>query len=174
VVVSLSATGTNGFSSQIGIQLNGVPPGVSVSPASITLVPGTPQQITFTAAASAASATATVTFTGTAGSLSHSTPLSLSVIAAPPPDFSLSVTPATPILDAGDSISVSLSATAINGFDAQISVLVTGMPAGVTASPSSFRLAAGTPQPITFSAASNTASASNDEVVAEMCVGGKL
>jgi WD40 repeat protein len=77
--VSLSATAIDGFSSQVSVQVTGVPAGVSVSPASITLVPGTPQQITFTAAASAATANATVTFTGTSGSLTHTAELSLAV-----------------------------------------------------------------------------------------------
>jgi len=77
--VSLSATALNGFSSQISVQVTGVPAGVSVSPTNITLVPGAPQQVTFNAAANAASASATVTFTGTAGSLTHTKGLSLAV-----------------------------------------------------------------------------------------------
>jgi hypothetical protein len=52
-----------------------------VAPTNITLVPGTPQQVTFNAAANAASASATVTFTGTAGSLRYTRGLSLAVSA---------------------------------------------------------------------------------------------
>jgi hypothetical protein len=77
--VSLSATPLNGFSSQISVQVTGAPTGVSVSPTSITLVPGTPQQVTFSASANVAYANATVTFAGTAGSLTHTAGLSLSV-----------------------------------------------------------------------------------------------
>lgn len=80
--VSLSATALNGFSSQISVHVTGVPAGVSVSPTNITLVPGTPQQVTFMAVANAASASATVTFTGTAGSLTHTKALSLAVSAS--------------------------------------------------------------------------------------------
>lgn len=79
--VSLSATAINGFSSQISVQVSGVPAGVTVSQTSITLVPGTPQQVTFTAAANAAGANVTVTFTGTSGSLTHTTGLGLTVSA---------------------------------------------------------------------------------------------
>ena len=81
VSVSLSASAVNGFSSQISVQVTGVPAGVSVSPTDITLVPSTPQQVTFTATANAASVSATVTFTGTAGSLTHTKGLSLAVSA---------------------------------------------------------------------------------------------
>ncbi len=49
-----------------------------------TLKPGTPQQVSFTAAASAPLTTATVTITGTAGTLVHSTSLSLAVTTAVP------------------------------------------------------------------------------------------
>jgi hypothetical protein len=77
--VSLSASAHGGFSSQISIQLTGVPQGISVSPTSITLVPGTPQQVMFSAPADADNATATVTFTGTSGSLTHTASLGLSV-----------------------------------------------------------------------------------------------
>jgi sugar lactone lactonase YvrE len=59
--------------------VNGLPVGVSVSPTSITLTPGTPQQISLSAAANVATATQTVTFTGTSGSLTHTTQLSLSL-----------------------------------------------------------------------------------------------
>jgi hypothetical protein len=59
--------------------VSGLPTGVSASPTSITLTPGTAQQVTFSAAANAAFATAAVSFTGSVGSRSHSASLSLSV-----------------------------------------------------------------------------------------------
>ena len=76
-IVSLSATGLDGFSSQITVQVIGLPPGVSISPTPITLVPGTPQSITISAPGGSASATQTAVFTGTAGSLSYSANLSV-------------------------------------------------------------------------------------------------
>jgi YVTN family beta-propeller protein len=154
--VSLSATAIDGFSSQISVQVTGVPAGVTVSPTSITLVPGTPQQISFSAAANAADANATVTFTGTSGSLTHTTTLSLSVTA---PDFSLAVSPTSQSVNAGGSASVSLSATALGGFSSQISVQVTGVPAGVSVSPTNITLVPGTPQQITLTAAASAPTA---------------
>jgi hypothetical protein len=61
--ISLSATAIDGFSSQISVQVGGLPSGVSFSPTSITLMPGTPQQVMLTAAADAASSSATLLFT---------------------------------------------------------------------------------------------------------------
>jgi hypothetical protein len=153
--VSLSATALSGFSSQVSVQVTGLPTGVSVSPSTIALAPGTPQQVTFTAATSATNSSGTVTFTGTAGSSTHTTALSLTVTA---PDFSLAVNPTSQSVNAGGSASVSLSATALNGFASQISVQTAGVPAGISVLPSSSTLVPGTPQQITFTAAANVAS----------------
>lgn len=81
---SLSATAQNGFSGAIQVTASGVPTGVTVSPMTFSLTPGTPQTISFTAAASASAATATVQFTGTSGTLSHSAPLALTVSSGGP------------------------------------------------------------------------------------------
>jgi len=85
VPVSLSATATDGFSSQVNVQVSGVPSGVSVLPATIVLTPGNAQQVTFSAAGSATASVSTVTFTGTSGTLMHSRQLALTVEAAPVP-----------------------------------------------------------------------------------------
>ncbi|HTV81067.1 MAG TPA: hypothetical protein VME18_00335 [Acidobacteriaceae bacterium] len=76
---SLSATALNGFSSAIQVTLSEVPTGVTASPTSFNLTPGTPQTVSFTAAASASAGTATVQFTGRSGSLSHSASLTLTI-----------------------------------------------------------------------------------------------
>lgn len=77
----------------------------------------------------------------------------------PTPDFSLAVSPTSQTLNGGSSASVSLSATAIDGFSSQISVKVSGFPAGVSVSPVSITLTPGTPLQITLSATANVAAA---------------
>jgi hypothetical protein len=79
VVVTLSAASTGGFSSQIDVTVSGVPGGITVSPASITLSPGTAQQVTFSASPLLTTANQTVTFAGASGSLTHNTQFDLSV-----------------------------------------------------------------------------------------------
>src|SRR5579872_3381908 len=76
---SLSAAAVNGFSSQITVQISGLPSGVSVLPSNITVTPGTPLQVTLSASSAAAAATATATFTGTSGQLTHTANLSVAV-----------------------------------------------------------------------------------------------
>lgn len=74
------------------------------------------------------------------------------------PDFSLAVSPTSQSVNAGGSASVSLSANAENGFSGQINVQISGVPAGVTASPNAITLEAGTSQQVTFAAANNAPS----------------
>ncbi len=83
--VSVSATATNGFSQAIQVSISGAPSGVTASPATFTLTPGTPEQVSIAAAASAPAATATVQFAGTAGTLTSKASLALAVTAASAP-----------------------------------------------------------------------------------------
>jgi IPT/TIG domain len=77
--VSVSATAVDGFNSQVSVQVSGLPAGVSATPASFTLSPGSPQNVVLSATNSASLGTATAVFTGTSGSLSHSAQVSVSV-----------------------------------------------------------------------------------------------
>jgi len=76
---SISVTASNGFSSQVTVQVTGLPAGVSVSPANIGVTPGTPQQVTFFASAGATTGTVTATLTGTSASLTHTVSLGVTV-----------------------------------------------------------------------------------------------
>ena len=78
-----SVSGTNGFASVVTLQISGLPSGVTFSPANPQITPGTPLQITFSAATTVAASAETITVTGTSGAINHSAPLSLTVKAAP-------------------------------------------------------------------------------------------
>jgi hypothetical protein len=164
--VSVSATALNGFTGTVQVTTSGVPGGVTASPATFTLTPGTPQTVTFTAASTAGATTATVVFTGTAPGLTHTASVALTVkTAVTAPDFSLTANGTSVTVTAGGSAqTVSVSATALNGFTGTIQVTESGVPGGVTASPATFTLTPGTPQTVTFTAAAG-ASASTATVV---------
>ncbi len=154
--ISVSATALNGFTGSVSVSLSGLPAGVTAAPSTLTLTPGTAQNVTLTALASAAAGMATITFTGTSGTLSHTAMVALTVTAAaPPPDFTLTLSPTNLGLTAGASgQAVSVTATALNGFTGSVSVSLTGLPTGVTASPSTLTLTPGTAQNLTLTAAS--------------------
>lgn len=77
--VSLSATALNGFSGAIQVAVSGLPAGVTATPATLSLTPGTPQPVSFAAAATAGAGTVTVQFVATAGTLSHTASVGLTV-----------------------------------------------------------------------------------------------
>ncbi len=72
----------------------------------------------------------------------------------PPADFKLVVSPSTVGLSPGGQEPVTVSITPLNGFTGQVDVTITGVPAEVTASTTSFTLASGAESPVQFSAPS--------------------
>jgi len=160
--VSVLATSVNGFSGTVAVAISGLPAGVTANPATLTLTPGTAQNVTLSAASTVAAGSATVTFTGTSGALSHSATVMLAIGAAPPPpDFSLTISPASLTITAGAMGSpISVLATAVNGFSGTVAVAITGLPSGVTANPATLTLTPGTAQNVTFTAASTAAAGS--------------
>jgi len=153
---AVSVSGVNGFNAGVGIAVSGLPAGVTVSPATPTVTPGTPQTLTLTAAASAVASSSTVTVTGTSGALVHTATFTLKVAAAAPADFMLGINPTSLTLTAGAlGQGTAVTATAVNGFSGSVSVSVAGLPAGVTVAPATLTLAVGTPQTLTFTAAAN-------------------
>jgi hypothetical protein len=80
--VSVRADGLNGLTGAVAVAIAGVPSGVTVSPTSLTLTPGTAQTVTFTAGASAPASNANITFTATSGSVTHTGTTALTVQSA--------------------------------------------------------------------------------------------
>ena len=155
---SVKANATNGFSQSVSVAISGLPTGVTASPSTLSLTPGTPQTITLTAASSAPTVAGNLALTGTSGTLSHSATVALTVSAAPAPpaDFSLAATPASQTLSAGGSgAQVTLTVTPTNGFSSPVAIAVSGLPAGVSASPATLNITPGTPTSLTLTAAAS-------------------
>ncbi len=74
----------------------------------------------------------------------------------PPPSFSVVATPSNPSIAPGTSSTIQLSAVPQNGFSGTVAVTVSGLPSGLTATPSSLSLQS-TPQIVTLIAASTLA-----------------
>ena len=77
-------------------------------------------------------------------------------IPPPPPSFAISVTPSAPSIAPGTTSAVQVSVVPRNGFSGAVSVTVSGLPSGLSASPSSFSLQS-TPQAVTLTADSSLA-----------------
>lgn len=84
---------------------------------------------------------------------------------SPPADFSLSISPTTLSITAGQSQTLSVNASASNGFSSTVVTTVSGLPSGVTATPTALNLIPGTAQTITVAAASSAGAATTTVTV---------
>jgi uncharacterized membrane protein len=141
--------GNNGFSGNVTLAASGLPAGVT---ATFSPNPATNYSTaTFSASSTAASGQYTVTITGTSGSLTASTTLTLTVQV---PTFTLS-TFGTMDIGQGVSTPFNVYIQPNYGFSGNVTLSVTGLPAGVTASFSPNPVASNSSGTVTFTASSD-------------------
>jgi hypothetical protein len=130
---TVTTTATGGFTGTIDFAVSGLPSGASggFNPTSVSGSGSTTLTITTTSGASAG--TTTFSVTGTSGALNNAGSTSLT-ITGPPPDFSLGISPPIGSAMAGGSAQYTVTAAGVNGFNATISLGVTGLPPGASAS----------------------------------------
>ena len=127
---TITVTDAGGFDGSVHLAVtSALPGGVTASwgtnPTSGTSV------LTLTASSSAAPGTATLTITGTSGNLTATTNISVAVHA---PDFVLSASPNILGIAPGNSGTSTITVTPQYGFSGNVSLAVSGLPGGVTAS----------------------------------------
>ncbi len=160
--VPVITSSLNSFSGSVSVTLSGLPLGVTASPATFSLPATGMQAVTFTVAAgTAAVGAATVTVQAVSGSITHAANLSISVLG--PPSFTLSLHPSSLTLNRSQNQTIEVSAQGVNGFTGSISVSISGLPAGVTASTTNFTVLANTSAPITLTT-DNTVVAGNTNI----------
>lgn len=80
--VTVSAAGSNGFSSSVSVSTSGIPSGVTATPSTFTIGPGGQQNVALTVGPTATAGLYSLSFAGTSGSLIHSSQTALTVVAA--------------------------------------------------------------------------------------------
>ncbi|WP_125485625.1 hypothetical protein [Edaphobacter aggregans] len=133
---SVTATDHNGFNQPIAISFTGLPSGVTFSPASFNLQPGTTQTVQVTSTfVPAPNSTATITMTGVGGGITHQTQFNLFVLAA---TLRMSIQPATLSVPAGSTGTFNLAVIGTSNGIGTISVQLATPPSGIKISPSNF------------------------------------
>ena len=155
--VDVGMTALNGFSGDVTFAVSGLPTGVAViPPSSQELQDGWVDPIVFNATADAPIGKATVTITGTSGALTHIATVTLSVTAPPPPDFvALELSPASETITVGSIGTVTLTATATDGYAGTVNVSAENLPVGVSMLPATAALELGVPRTFTLVASAN-------------------
>jgi uncharacterized membrane protein len=160
--VTVSVTPANGFTGTVALVESGMPAGMTASctPSSITTSNNTAGScmLNISSTASTSAGTYVLTITGTSGGLSHSG--AVSVVVTPvvlTPDFSLSATPSSQTVTAGNSTTYTASVAALNSFTGIVTMTATGLPTGVTASFAPTTVTGSGNSTLTLNSASTTA-----------------
>jgi subtilisin family serine protease len=128
VTYAVSVGAVNGFTGTVALSLSGLSQGTwSFTPASVTGSGTSTLRVTPTAAG-----TYTLTVTGTSGPITHTRTVTL--IVSSPADFGLSATPASRSVNVGGSTTYSVTVLPVGGFAGSVSLSVSGLPSGATAS----------------------------------------
>jgi subtilisin family serine protease len=126
-----SVAGVNGFTGDVTLALSALPgtqAGWTITPSVVTGGTGT-AQITVGTSASIAPGSYPLTVTATSGGLSRTAAARL-VVTAPPPDFSLTASPASVTVLRRQTAVYPVSSTPVGGFADQVALSVTGAPSG--------------------------------------------
>ncbi len=153
--VQIAVAGSNGFASDVTYTVSGLPTGVTVVPPSSTLQDGWMEPIVFEVAADATMGKATVTVTGTSGVLTHTAKVALTVGGPAPVDFVNLALPASETITIGSIGTISVTATATDGYTGPVNVSASTLPAGVTMRPATAVLTPGVAQTFTLIATGN-------------------
>jgi hypothetical protein len=146
------------FTGDVSLAVTGLPTGVTASFSAATMTKTS--TLTFVAGIAAPAGTSTVTVTGTSGALKSIVTLTLSVVA---PNFSLTPGAAALSIPRSTSLSTAISVGPQNGFGGYVSLMVSGLPVGVTAvfSPATTSAASS----LTFTASSSAPAATSTVTV---------
>jgi len=151
VAATIQITPRNGFTGAVTLSVSGLPSGVTGTLGSVTA--NGSSQLTLTAASGAVPGAYTTSVQGISGNLNASVALSLTVTAAPA--FSLQATPTAVTIVQGATGTASIAVGPANGFNGAVSLTVSGLPSGVTASFSP--ASASTASTLTFAASATAA-----------------
>jgi pre-peptidase len=138
--VTINTAVVSGAAESVTLSVSGVPAGASASFGTNPVTAGAGSVLTVNAG-TAAPGTYTLTVTGTAPSATHSTSVALTIVG--PPDFALSVSPASRSVVAGNSTTYTVLTSALNGSTQSIALSVSGLPAGASGSFSPATVTAG-------------------------------
>jgi hypothetical protein len=128
-----TVTPTGGFTGTVALSVSGLPAGAtgSFNPASLTSGNST---LTVTTSSTTPTGTFPLTITGTSGTTTHTASVNLVVTAPVVGDFSISASPASQTVTAGNGTSYTAMITGSGGFAGAVNFSASGLPSGASAS----------------------------------------
>jgi hypothetical protein len=133
----VSVSRLSGFTGSVSLSVSGLPAGTG---SSFSVNPiGSSQSssvLTVNTSSSTPAGSYTLAIKGTSGNISHSTSVSLVVQKGQTPDFAISASPTSQQVLQGDQNTYAVTVSSVAGFSGQVSLSVSGLPKGVTATAS--------------------------------------
>jgi uncharacterized membrane protein len=131
---TITTTISGGFNNNIALSASGTPVGVAVS--FTPLIIGAPgagiSTMTLSVVRIALTGTYTITVNAVGSGIKHTASLTLTITAQGQPNFTLSASPSLLSIVQGNQGTSTLTTTVHNGFNNNISLSATGVPAGIT------------------------------------------
>jgi uncharacterized membrane protein len=134
LAVSVNVLRLRGFNGAVEVSLNNPPNRVRATP--VTIPAGSSSAtLTIDIGPSVSPGATALVLQGSSGSLNHTTPFQITVTAAPPADFSFSLSPASTTMMAGSSTQITVNIQGQNGFNDAVEVTTDPALAGVIGAP---------------------------------------
>jgi uncharacterized membrane protein len=127
---SVATSTVGGFSGSIDLSVGGLPSGATGAFAQAGIAGAGTSSLSVTTTAATPPGSYPVTITGTSGAASHSA--SVTLVVNPAPDFSVSASPPSQTVVAGDATSYPVTTSAVGGFNGSIDLSVSGLPSGAS------------------------------------------
>jgi hypothetical protein len=145
----VSVVPANGFAANVDVSV-APPPGVTVAPLAFRLSSGLSQTVSVRAAAGATPGTGSIAFHATSSAVAGVRTAGATVTVTRTPDFVFSVVPGQATLRAGEAVDLTALAAPLDGFTSNVTVTVSGLPAGARLDPSPVVLTPGIPRFVTL------------------------
>ena len=118
----------SGDPQSVTLSLTGATTGVAGSFSPVSGTPPFTSMLSVSATSAAVPGTITLTITGTGGGVTHQITITLAVQQAP--DFQVNVDPSSQTVLQGQTVAFAVNVIALNGFNSQVSLTVSGLPSG--------------------------------------------
>jgi hypothetical protein len=129
---TVTVTAVNGFTGTVNLSASGFGAGASGAFNPTSVAGSGTSTLNVTTTANAATGSFPISIVATSGSLSHGT--SVTLVVNPPPDFTISASPASQTVTQGNSTTYTVTITGQNGFIGTVTLGATGFGAGASGS----------------------------------------
>jgi hypothetical protein len=147
---------TNGFGGNVSLSVSGLPTGATASFSPTSVAGSGSSTLSVSTSGSTPAGSYTLTIAGTSGSLAHSNTVTLNVT-----DFTISASPSSQTVTAGASAIYTNTVGALNGFNGNVALSISGLPAGATASFSPASVTGSGSSTLTITSTNTMASSTN-------------